>query len=116
MKTDIHPDYTETSVRCSCGNTFTTRSTKPEITLELCNECHPFFTGKQKLVDSGGRVERFQRRYAARAARRSRPLPPRTEPPAGRRPTGRHRRPRAARARRAATPVTLPFTPCSTTV
>ena len=51
-------------MRCSCGNTFTTRSTKPEIHLELCNECHPFFTGKQKLVDSGGRVERFQRRYA----------------------------------------------------
>jgi large subunit ribosomal protein L31 len=65
MKTDIHPDYMQSSVRCSCGNTFTTRSTKPEITLELCNECHPFFTGKQKLVDSGGRVERFQRRYAS---------------------------------------------------
>ena len=66
MKTDIHPAYTDSSVRCSCGNTFTTRSTKPEITLELCNECHPFFTGKQKLVDSGGRVERFQRRYGER--------------------------------------------------
>ena len=64
MKTDIHPDYADSSVRCSCGNTFTTRSTKPEITLELCDECHPFYTGKQKLVDSGGRVERFQRRYA----------------------------------------------------
>jgi large subunit ribosomal protein L31 len=66
MKTDIHPSYIESSVRCSCGNTFTTRSTKPEIHLELCNECHPFFTGKQKLVDSGGRVERFQRRYGER--------------------------------------------------
>ena len=65
MKTDIHPDYADAQVRCSCGNTFTTRSTKSEIHLELCNECHPFFTGKQKLVDSGGRVERFQRRYAA---------------------------------------------------
>ena len=64
MKTDIHPDYADSSVRCSCGNTFTTRSVKPEITLELCNECHPFYTGKQKLVDSGGRVERFQRRYS----------------------------------------------------
>ncbi|MHB1547820.1 MAG: 50S ribosomal protein L31, partial [Acidimicrobiales bacterium] len=53
MKTDIHPDYVEATVRCSCGNTFTTRSTKSEIHLELCNECHPFFTGKQKLVDSG---------------------------------------------------------------
>ena len=72
MKTDIHPDYVEASVRCSCGNTFTTRSTKSEIHLELCNECHPFFTGKQKLVDSGGRVERFQRRYAA-AGRKKKP-------------------------------------------
>jgi len=59
MKTDIHPDYVEASVRCSCGNTFTTHSTKPEIHLELCNECHPFFTGKQKLMDTEGRVDRF---------------------------------------------------------
>ena len=67
MKTDIHPDYVECTVRCSCGNTFTTRSTKPgELHVELCNECHPFFTGKQKLVDSGGRVERFNKRYGAR--------------------------------------------------
>jgi large subunit ribosomal protein L31 len=64
MKTDIHPDYVECSVRCSCGNTFTTRSTVPELRVELCSECHPFYTGKQKLVDTGGRVERFQRRYA----------------------------------------------------
>ena len=64
MKADIHPDYTETTVTCSCGNTFVTRSTKDKLNLELCNECHPFFTGKQKLVDSGGRVERFQKRYA----------------------------------------------------
>ena len=64
MKADIHPDYTETTVTCSCGNTFVTRSTKDSMSLELCNECHPFFTGKQKLVDSGGRVERFQKRYA----------------------------------------------------
>jgi len=66
MKTEIHPKYTDVTVRCSCGNTFTTRSTRGgELQVELCNECHPFFTGKQKLVDSGGRVERFQRRYAA---------------------------------------------------
>ncbi len=64
MKTDIHPKYVECSVRCSCGNTFTTRSTIPELRVELCSECHPFYTGKQKLVDTGGRVERFQRRYA----------------------------------------------------
>jgi large subunit ribosomal protein L31 len=64
MKTDIHPDYVECTVRCSCGNTFTTRSTVPELRVELCSECHPFYTGRQKLVDTGGRVERFQRRYA----------------------------------------------------
>jgi large subunit ribosomal protein L31 len=64
VKTGIHPDYVECTVRCSCGNTFTTRSTVPELRVELCSECHPFYTGKQKLVDTGGRVERFQRRYA----------------------------------------------------
>ena len=64
MKTDIHPDYVECRVRCSCGNKFMTRSTVPELRVELCSECHPFYTGKQKLVDTGGRVERFQRRYA----------------------------------------------------
>lgn len=63
MKTDIHPEYVETQVTCSCGNTFVTHSTKGDMHIELCNECHPFFTGKQKLVDSGGRVERFQKRY-----------------------------------------------------
>jgi len=66
MKADIHPRYEETQVTCSCGNSFTTRSTSESIRAELCNECHPFFTGKQKLVDSGGRVERFQRRYGDR--------------------------------------------------
>ncbi len=67
MKTEIHPEYTETTVRCSCGNTFQTKSTvEGDLTVELCNECHPFFTGKQKLVDSGGRVERFNRRYGRR--------------------------------------------------
>src|SRR4051794_8217643 len=66
MKTEIHPSYIEATVRCSCGNTFTTRSTKDELHVELCNECHPFYTGKQKLVDTGGRVERFERRYGRR--------------------------------------------------
>ena len=75
MKPDIHPNYGEATVTCSCGNTFTTESTKPVMTVELCNECHPFFTGKQKLVDSGGRVERFQRRYAA-GGRKKRPAAP----------------------------------------
>jgi large subunit ribosomal protein L31 len=69
MKQGIHPDYVETTVTCSCGNTFVTRSVKPELHVELCNKCHPFYTGKQKLVDTGGRVERFQRKYArSRAA------------------------------------------------
>ena len=67
MKTDTHPEYTDTTVKCSCGNTFETRATKPEIHVEICNVCHPFYTGKQKLVDTGGRVERFQRRYAKRS-------------------------------------------------
>jgi large subunit ribosomal protein L31 len=62
MKTDIHPNYVECKVHCSCGNEFTTRSTVPQLRVELCSECHPFYTGKQKLVDTGGRVERFQRR------------------------------------------------------
>ena len=66
MKADIHPDYVEATVRCSCGNTFTTRSTKDELTSELCNECHPFYTGKQQLVDTGGRIEKFEKRYGKR--------------------------------------------------
>ena len=66
MKADIHPKYEETTVTCSCGNTFTTRSTTDSISVELCNECHPFYTGKQKLVDTGGRIDRFERRYGRR--------------------------------------------------
>ena len=62
MKTDIHPEYVMTHVRCSCGNEFDTRSTKAEIVVEVCSKCHPFYTGKQKLMDSAGRVERFQKR------------------------------------------------------
>ena len=70
MKSDIHPPKTEDVVVCSCGNTFTTRSTRDgELRVELCNECHPFFTGKQKLVDTGGRVERFNRRYGQRKSK-----------------------------------------------
>ena len=73
MKAEIHPEYVLTTVHCGCGNTFTTRSTKPELHVEICSNCHPFYTGKQKLVDTGGRVERFQRRLekAERAARAS---------------------------------------------
>jgi large subunit ribosomal protein L31 len=64
MKTDIHPTYTETQVSCTCGNQFVTRSTTDSIHVEICAACHPFYTGRQKLVDTGGRVERFQRRAA----------------------------------------------------
>jgi large subunit ribosomal protein L31 len=63
MKQEIHPKYHKILVTCACGNKFETRSTKPEIRLELCSACHPFFTGKQKLVDTAGRIERFQKRY-----------------------------------------------------
>jgi large subunit ribosomal protein L31 len=66
MKTDIHPEYVLSHVHCSCGNDFYTRSTKPELHVEICSQCHPFYTGKQKLVDTGGRVERFRRRAAKR--------------------------------------------------
>ena len=68
MKAGIHPEYTVATVHCSCGNQFLTRSTKSDLRVELCSECHPFYTGKQKLVDTGGRVERFQRRYGQRKA------------------------------------------------
>ena len=64
MKSDIHPDFKEVNVRCACGNEFTSGSTKDEIRVEICSACHPFFTGKQKLVDSAGRVERFYKKYA----------------------------------------------------
>jgi large subunit ribosomal protein L31 len=63
MKKGIHPEYHDVTVVCACGNTFKTRSTKKDLRVEICAECHPFFTGKQKLIDTAGRVERFQRRY-----------------------------------------------------
>ncbi|MFW6163943.1 MAG: 50S ribosomal protein L31 [Planctomycetota bacterium] len=63
MKANIHPDYVECTVTCGCGNTFKTRSTRSQIHVEVCSQCHPFYTGKQKYVDTAGRVERFQRRY-----------------------------------------------------
>ncbi len=64
MKADIHPDYGDTKVTCSCGNEFTTRSTlSGDLQVEVCSNCHPFYTGKQKIVDSGGRVDKFRKRY-----------------------------------------------------
>jgi len=68
MKTDIHPEYVVARVHCLCGNEFLTRSTKPELSVEICSECHPFYTFKQNLVDTGGRVERFRRRQARSAS------------------------------------------------
>ena len=67
MKKGIHPEYVEAIVICACGNTFKTRSTKPELRVEVCSKCHPFFTGQQKIVDTEGRVERFIRKYGLEA-------------------------------------------------
>lgn len=63
MKADIHPDYKESVVKCACGNTFTTGSVKDELKVEVCSECHPFFTGRQKFAERGGRVEKFKKKY-----------------------------------------------------
>jgi large subunit ribosomal protein L31 len=70
MKTEIHPQYHQVQVHCACGETFTTGSTKKELRVEICSKCHPFFTGKQKLVDSAGRIDRFQQRYAKKAPKK----------------------------------------------
>ena len=63
MKKNIHPNYAETTITCACGNVINTRSTEKDIKIEICSACHPFFTGKQKLVDTAGRIDRFKRRY-----------------------------------------------------
>jgi large subunit ribosomal protein L31 len=65
MKADIHPKYVDCKAHCACGNSFMTRSTKPELHVDICNACHPFFTGKQKFVDTAGRVEKFQKKFAS---------------------------------------------------
>jgi len=64
MKQDIHPNYEETTIKCLCGELISTKSTRKEIKVEICSKCHPFFTGKQKLVDSGGRVSKFNKKYS----------------------------------------------------
>ena len=68
MKEGIHPKYEQTTIRCACGNVFTTGSTKKDIRVEICSKCHPFYTGKQKLVDTGGRVDRFNKRFGLKYA------------------------------------------------
>jgi large subunit ribosomal protein L31 len=70
MKTEIHPQYHQVQVHCACGETWMTGSTKKELRVEICSKCHPFFTGKQKLVDSAGRIDRFQQRYAKKAPKK----------------------------------------------
>jgi large subunit ribosomal protein L31 len=84
MKSGIHPKYHEVVVTCACGESFTTRSTNQEIRLEICSKCHPFFTGKQKLIDSAGRVERFNTRYKPAPAAAASPAPSAPAVPAGR--------------------------------
>ena len=69
MKPKIHPDYQEVTVVCACGETFVTRSTRKELRLEICSKCHPFFTGKQRLVDTAGRVERFRQKFGTKQGR-----------------------------------------------
>lgn len=64
MKKEIHPEYVDCTVTCACGNTFKTKSNKSEIRIDICNKCHPFFTGSEKIVDSAGRVEKFKKKYA----------------------------------------------------
>jgi large subunit ribosomal protein L31 len=64
MKAEIHPGYKDTTITCACGATFTAGSTKDNIRVEICSQCHPFFTGKQKLIDTAGRIERFRKKYA----------------------------------------------------
>ncbi len=72
MKDEIHPKYEEITVTCGCGNSFKTRSTKGKISVEICSNCHPFYTGKQKFVDTAGMVEKFQRRWQGEAAKKAR--------------------------------------------
>jgi large subunit ribosomal protein L31 len=68
MKAEIHPKYQQVNVHCACGETWTTGSTRKELRVDICSKCHPFFTGKQKLVDTAGRIDRFQRKYAKQTA------------------------------------------------
>jgi len=68
VKVGIHPEYVETTITCACGEVVRTRSTRPDIRVEICSKCHPFYTGKQKLVDTAGRIERFQRKYKRQSA------------------------------------------------
>lgn len=74
MKKGIHPEYVEITVHCACGNSFQTKSTKKDLRVEICSKCHPFFTGKQKLIDSAGRVEKFHKKYKKSSAEETKPV------------------------------------------
>jgi large subunit ribosomal protein L31 len=78
MKEKIHPEYYECTITCACGNIIKTRSTRKNFTIDICSNCHPFFTGKQKLIDSAGRIERFMRKYAKKVV--PAPVAPKAEP------------------------------------
>jgi len=82
VKKGIHPAYVECRVTCGCGNSFVTRSVKPELHVEICSVCHPFYTGKQKFVDTAGRIEKFQRKYAGKYGAKATPAAPAAEPAA----------------------------------
>lgn len=69
MKADIHPEYNVVTVNCACGNSFQTRSTRAEISVDVCGNCHPFYTGKQRVMDTAGRIDRFRKKYAAGASK-----------------------------------------------
>lgn len=71
MKADIHPEYAECNIACACGHVFHTRSTRKDLRVGICSKCHPFFTGTQKFVDTAGRVDRFKKRFSAKAASRT---------------------------------------------
>jgi large subunit ribosomal protein L31 len=99
MKPKIHPKYVESTITCACGNVVKTRSTKPKMNVDLCSACHPFFTGKQKLVDTAGRVEKFRRKYGdvvpTKAAKPIKPPEPPKPPKAAKPP--KPRKPKAAK-------------------
>jgi large subunit ribosomal protein L31 len=82
VKKGIHPAYVECRVTCGCGNSFVTRSVKPELHVEICSVCHPFYTGKQKFVDTAGRIEKFQKKYAGKYGAKAAPAAPAAEPAA----------------------------------
>ena len=115
MKPKIHPKYVESIITCACGNVVKTRSTKPKMNVDLCSACHPFFTGKQKLVDTAGRVEKFRRKYGdvvpAKAPKAAKPVaaPKPPKPPKARKP----RAAKPAADAKSATPVVEPAAPAA---